>query len=125
MAIMNGMRILIVEDSPTVFQRLKRICVEEGFATIAHATNSVDARWLVARPFDLAIVDVMLTDGATGILVARKLRASQPRCHIILCSSDEYRLTAASMRAVYVQKGIGFPERIREMIRSTMKGHEK
>jgi DNA-binding response OmpR family regulator len=112
------MRILIVEDSPTIVQRLKRICADEGFAEIEHATNSVDAGELVAKArFDLAIVDAMLSDGATGILVARALRAAQPRCHIILCSSDEYCMTAASMQAVYVQKGIGFPDRIREAIR--------
>jgi DNA-binding response OmpR family regulator len=102
-------RALIVEDSATVFQRLNRVCAEEGFVEIEHTTNSVDARRLVARPFDIAIVDVMLTDGATGILVARALRRAQPHCRIILCSSDDYTRTAQSMNAVYIQKVSAFP----------------
>jgi DNA-binding response OmpR family regulator len=119
------MRVLIVEDSITVAIRLIRICNEEGFEHVCQAVNMKEAESFIAlHSFDLAIVDVMLADGAIGIPIARNLRKAQPKCPIVLCSSDNFTLTARSMRATFVQKGILFPERIRDVIRS-MKGETR
>ncbi len=116
------MRVLLVEDSATIVRQLKNACSEEGVSKAEHATNAQDAARLIAEhAFDIAVIDVMLLDGATGIAIARALRASQPSCRILLCSSDNYQMTAASMKAMYVQKGPGFIDRIRAIIRSAKK----
>lgn len=66
--------VLIVEDEVLLATELAYLVREAGCRNVGHATNSDEARRLAARVHpDLALVDVHLTDGPTGVGVARAI----------------------------------------------------
>lgn len=68
------LRVLIVEDEALVAAELECLVDDAGHVTVGHAVTGEEAMALAAefRP-DLALVDVNLLDGPTGIAVARRL----------------------------------------------------
>lgn len=70
----DPLSVLIVEDEVLVAAELAYLVEEVGCRHVGHAMSSDEARALAAqlRP-DLALVDVHLTDGPTGIEVARAI----------------------------------------------------
>lgn len=66
------MNVLIVEDEVLLAMELSFLIGEVGCVDVGHAMSSADARSMAAelRP-DLALVDVHLQDGPTGIDLAR------------------------------------------------------
>lgn len=72
------LRILIVEDEVLIALELESLLQDEGHDVVGVAATSRDAIALgeEQRP-DLALVDVHLADGPTGIEVARRLSASR------------------------------------------------
>jgi CheY-like chemotaxis protein len=74
---MNGpepLEVLIVEDEILLATELGFLVQESGCRDVGHAMNSDEAVQLASslRP-DLALVDVHLSDGPTGVDVARKI----------------------------------------------------
>jgi CheY-like chemotaxis protein len=74
---MNGpepLEVLIVEDEILLATELGFLVQESGCRDVGHAMSSDEAVELAAslRP-DLALVDVHLSDGPTGVEVARKI----------------------------------------------------
>jgi two-component system, response regulator PdtaR len=70
------MRILLVEDEVVVALSMELLLAEQGHRVVAHARDSRSALVLAheKRP-DLALVDVLLADGATGPELGRRLVA--------------------------------------------------
>jgi len=70
------LNVLIVEDEVLLAMELSFLVSEVGCRDVGHAMSSVDAVAMAAslRP-DLALVDVHLRDGPTGIEVARRIAA--------------------------------------------------
>lgn len=68
------LNVLIVEDEVLLAAELAYLVEEVGCRHVGHAMSSDEARALASelRP-DLALVDVHLTDGPTGIEVARAI----------------------------------------------------
>ena len=68
------LKVLIVEDERLIAMQLEDDIAEAGHEVVGSAMSSAEAMELAAatRP-DLAIVDVHLADGPTGIDVARRL----------------------------------------------------
>ena len=68
------MRVLIVEDEPTMAGLIRRGLREEGLVADV-AAEGADALWMArASPYDAVILDVMLP-GIDGFEVCRRLRA--------------------------------------------------
>jgi DNA-binding response OmpR family regulator len=68
------LRVLIVEDEVLLATELEYLVAASGAAPIGHAMTSVEAVELAERlrP-DLALVDVHLSDGPTGVEAAREM----------------------------------------------------
>jgi DNA-binding response OmpR family regulator len=66
------MNVLIVEDEALIAQQLKRIASDAGFSTLGPASTIEQALAYAARA-DIALVDVRLSDGTSGLQLARRL----------------------------------------------------
>ena len=71
------LRILIVEDEAILLMQLEAMFEDEGHTVVGTAMSSAEAIELASRTQpDIAIVDIHLLDGSSGIEVARHLRTS-------------------------------------------------
>ena len=67
-------RILIVEDEALVAMELRFVLEDLGYAVVGTAADARTARNLVRETeVDLALVDIHLSDGPTGVTVGREL----------------------------------------------------
>lgn len=70
-------RILIVEDEAVVALELRFVLEDLGHEVIGTAADAAGARAIAQRgDFDLALVDIHLSDGPTGVEVGRELAES-------------------------------------------------
>lgn len=70
----DSLNVLIVEDEVLLAMELSHLIEEAGCRDVGHAMSSDDALDMAARlKPDLALVDVHLQDGPTGIEVARHI----------------------------------------------------
>jgi DNA-binding response OmpR family regulator len=67
------MRVLVVEDEPTIAVYIKRGLEEKGYAVDLAVTGSEALEWVRLVPFDLIVLDVMLP-GMDGLEVCRAMR---------------------------------------------------
>lgn len=82
------MRVLIVEDEPTIADAISRGLVAEGFVTeVAH--NGVDGLWQAEEhAFDVIVLDVMLP-GLSGYEVCRRLRSGGSQVPILMLTAKD------------------------------------
>ncbi|AVA25627.1 response regulator [Rhizobium sp. NXC24] len=66
------MKVLIVEDEAIVAHQLKTIVADAGFATLGPASTMEQALAYAPRA-DIALIDVALSDGRSGLQLARRL----------------------------------------------------
>jgi len=86
------LKVLITEDEPILADELESIVKELGHQVVGVATTLRGAMWLAeVAPCDLALVDVHLSDGATGSVVARRL-AEENRAAVIFTTSNPGRV---------------------------------
>ena len=83
----SGVRVLIVEDDPTVRELMKRALKGHGHAVAAVATAAEALRAFdgARPPFDVAVIDVVLPD-RSGPVLAGALRRRLPSVAIIYAS---------------------------------------
>jgi CheY-like chemotaxis protein len=73
----DPLRILIVEDEAVLLMQLEAIFEDEGHIVVGTAMTAAEAIAVAeATTPDIAIVDIHLLDGSSGIDVARHLRES-------------------------------------------------
>lgn len=114
-------RVLIVEDSPAIAERLVQIVSRPGKVELA-ACVATEADALEAcngELFDLAIVDLQLAEG-TGFPVVRRLRATRTGWPyvVVLTSHASPALKAAALGAgadLFLDKGRQF-DRIERIV---------
>ncbi|KQS55480.1 response regulator [Brevundimonas sp. Leaf363] len=67
-------RILIIEDEALVAMELRFVLEDLGYSVVGTAADARTARNLVREnEVDLALVDIHLSDGPTGVTVGREL----------------------------------------------------
>lgn len=70
-------RILIVEDEAVVALELRFVLEDLGHEVVGAAADAAGARAMARQgDFDLALVDIHLSDGPTGVEVGRELARS-------------------------------------------------
>jgi len=119
----DPLRILIVDDSPSITRALARLLEEEGYQTsVCH--NGATAMDTVKRyPFAAAVVDIHLPD-ISGLVLSTQLRmVLGPERPIIILSGDTSGETIGSLKYVgatyFLSKPLNsdhFMERLREMV---------
>lgn len=95
--------ILIVEDDPVIAHDISVVLKKEGYRVSGVSHNYDKALdMLVNREFDLAILDVNLGPGKSGIDVAEVIKSKYFKPFIFLTSySDKDTLTAAQEQCPY------------------------
>ena len=71
------MRILILDDQPTVVDMLARVCTGEGHEVSAFTSSPEALVALATEPFDLLMTDMNMPD-PDGVTVIREARRMQP-----------------------------------------------
>jgi CheY-like chemotaxis protein len=81
------LRVLVVDDEPTIADTLVEILNGEGFHAIAASTG--DSALMSAREFepDIVISDVVMP-GLSGVELGIRIRQMFPRCRVILFSGQ-------------------------------------
>lgn len=114
------MRVLLVEDDQAIVAALTDLLESEGLDAVAFATQDEACAALRSNAFDIALLDVSLTQG-NGFAVCAAARDAAPQMPVIFltASDDEYSTVAGlDMGAVdYITK----PFRPRELM-SRIKG---
>jgi DNA-binding NtrC family response regulator len=100
-AVVDGRRILIVDDEPEVTDSLATIFVKHEYdVRVGHSAEAAIEVIAVWQP-DLAIVDVMLPQ-MNGIELAMVIRDSHPNCRVVLFSGQQ---TSQSLLEEAAKKG--------------------
>lgn len=109
------MKILLVEDDPSIVSALASLLENEGFAVRACATQKDACGMLAEEAFDIALLDITLAEG-NGFAVCAAAKEAAPEMPVIFltASDDEYSTVAGlDMGAVdYIAK----PFRARELV---------
>ncbi len=108
-------RILLVEDDSSIVTTLSAFLKSEGYEVIWAAGQTTAVHKIESENFELALIDISLTDG-NGYAVCAALKAQKPDIPVIFvtASGDEYSVvTGLDMGADdYISK----PFRPREML---------
>lgn len=110
------MRVLIVEDDPLTAADIAASLEDGGHRVVGVAETFSEAMAAAASaPPELAIVDIGLKDGGTGVQVVRALKARHLVRSIIISAERELRRKADSAGAVgFISK----PARPSEILRA-------
>ncbi len=88
----EGLRILVVEDEVLIALELECLLEDLGHVSVGVASASAEAIALGQRTApDVALVDIHLIDGPTGIEVARALSAD-PRTTVVFMTANAKRI---------------------------------
>ena len=94
-----GLRVALVEDDAFMRLALSAALTAKGFDVVFEAANATDAVQLAENHnIDVAVLDLHLGVGPTGIDVAQALRRKDPAVGIVfLTSFDDPRLLSANL----------------------------
>jgi DNA-binding NarL/FixJ family response regulator len=109
------MRVLIVEDDPLTAADIAASLEDGGHNVVGIAESFSEAMAVAASaPLELAIVDIGLKDGGTGVQVVHALKARHCIRSLIVSAEREIRRKADAAGAVgYIAK----PARPNEILR--------
>ncbi|RED54727.1 response regulator transcription factor [Cohnella lupini] len=82
------MRLLVVEDDPSLLKIIREVFNNEGFLTDGALTGDEGYRWAAQAIHDLIVLDVMLP-GMSGIEVVEKLRSKSLKTPVILLTAKD------------------------------------
>ncbi|WP_027174252.1 response regulator [Methylobacterium sp. 10] len=90
----DGLRILVVEDEALIALELQCLLEDLGYVIAGVAGSSAEAIELGRETSpDIALVDIHLIDGPTGIEVARML-SLDPRTSVVFMTANDKRIPA-------------------------------
>lgn len=86
-------RVMLVDDHPVFREGLGNVLGQtDGFAVVGEAASAVDAmRMLRSREIDLAVVDVTLGAGSSGLTLTKQIVAEWPDLRVLLLSMHDER----------------------------------
>jgi two-component system, OmpR family, response regulator len=84
----SGLRVLLVEDDPLVREVLAAALEGAGYAVQAEVDGSRVERAVATFVPDIALIDLHLGDGVTGITVARRLRGAKDMPFVFLTAAS-------------------------------------
>jgi CheY-like chemotaxis protein len=118
-SIVRSLRVLLIDDDPTLIESLRSALVDEGHKvnTANGGQAGIDA-FRTARasgmPFDVVITDLAMPD-VDGHQVVASLRAISSATPIILLTGWRHQLADGIERELKVDRLLGKPPRIREL----------
>ena len=107
------MKVLVIEDDPTVGQFVQRGLEEQRFGVDLVANGEEGERMALSQPYDVVILDMRLP-GKSGLQVLQSLRARGfERPVLVLTAQDAVDAKVQTLRAGaddYVTKPFAFEE---------------
>lgn len=120
-------RVLIVEDSTFVAGMLASILVSRGFDAQC-AANALEAKKLLAHfDPDIALLDIDLGDGPTGMELMTYVRRVHPAVAVVLMTDRPALAAGAPLPervALLLKSQVSEPDEIVRVIESTVRGLE-
>jgi DNA-binding NarL/FixJ family response regulator len=84
----SEIKLLLVEDDPTILTMMGKAVESEGFRVLAATSNAISAMESFTKNHpDVAILDIDLGAGPSGIDLANKMRKINHRIAIVFCTS--------------------------------------
>ena len=77
---MNRVRVLFVDDEPSIRLTLPQILQQQGFDVTAVATVSEAIQAINAKTFEVLIADLNVGEPGDGFTVVSAMRRTQPDC---------------------------------------------
>lgn len=113
----GGGRILLVDDETALLDTVCGILTHQGYEVEPFSSGPDALARFEAQPdrFDLVITDQTMPR-MTGIALARKLAALQPRIPMVLCTGHSDTVSAAEVRPIGIRKVITKPFTSAELI---------
>ncbi len=111
------MRVLVVDDSPSVGLLMRRLCTAAGHeAAVAHDAAELSAL-LASGAFDAAAVDLMMPDMAGGLAAVAAVQAAGVPKVVVMTGADEGQIADAMplLGAVAVIRKPMVPELLRTL----------
>ena len=95
-AMLADLRVLVVDDDPSILEVLEEYLVGKGFEVTCAAGGPEGLAALEQDPFDLVISDIQMA-GCNGFELLHAARVRYPGCAIILMTAydERYPLSAA------------------------------
>jgi DNA-binding NarL/FixJ family response regulator len=121
-AVDETMNVLVVDDAPQIRKRLIALLRTAGNVTVVGEAESVRAAIdeAAARPVDVMLLDLQLTDG-NGLEVLAAVKPAHPALRVIVLSNfatPQYRQASLAAGAdVFLDKSTEF-QRVPEILRS-------
>ncbi|RMG02452.1 MAG: response regulator [Nitrospirae bacterium] len=84
------MKILVVDDDPSIRTLYKEELEEEGYEVVVASSGDEALRLFEQEKPDLVTLDILMPD-MDGIQVLRKLKELNPRLPIIMSTAYDYR----------------------------------
>jgi len=80
--------VLLVEDEPLLRKLIARVLERNGYMVIAKGDGTSAIEALQTQRFDIALVDVNLGIGVSGLVVLQTIKDHYPTIQTILMSGD-------------------------------------
>ena len=87
-AIINSMRVLVVEDEPKIARAIKKGLEQETFAVDLCFDGDEGLRFALDEPYDVIILDRMLP-GMDGVSVCKELRAAKNQTPVLMLTAKD------------------------------------
>jgi CheY-like chemotaxis protein len=113
------LRVLLVDDDPSVIESLRTALADEGHKVTAASggqagIDAFRAAQASGMPFDIAITDLAMP-GVDGRQVVLSLREVSPTTPVIVLTGWQFQVTKDEQRALKVDRLLGKPPRMREL----------
>ncbi len=84
------MKILVVDDDPSIRMLYKEELEDEGYEVVAASSGEEALKLFEEEDPDLVTLDILMPD-MDGIQVLRKMKEKKPRLPIIMSTAYDYR----------------------------------
>jgi len=114
----QALKVLVVDDEPTVIRSCRRILTEDGYRVDATESGQEGLNRSLAQDFNLVMADLRMPD-LDGMELVRSLRSRRPQTAVIIITG--YGTVPSAVEATklgvsdYIEKPFT-PERVREAV---------
>ena len=83
-----NMRILVVDDEPTLRGVLVEFLTQQGYAVDQAASGEAALQMFRQSPYPLVLTDIRMPRGMSGIELLQNIKAIDPACQVIIVTSN-------------------------------------
>jgi len=112
----SALRVLVVDDEPAIRNMIVMLLEGPDYAVQSFASPIEAARHLESHPVDLAFLDMMMP-GMSGLELAAKVKASNPKARVVICTGYLAENVAEMQHAQHVDQVLLKPFQIDDVLK--------